>query len=210
MKFIFYMLVLINIGFYLWESGTQTAPTQEVEPQEGSERIVLLKEIPGRLKAQEIKPDISQRCYLLGPFPSEPIGHAALDNLRPHLTKIDLTFRSGDAPIGFWVLYPKADSVEAAKLNRKMLMDQGIKDVWLFDKGELQNAISLGFFDTKEAAEAMKQKFNERKIVTEIKPRMLKSEAFWLQMDWSGPKSELEALINKTSPPISQKLKACD
>jgi len=57
MKYLFFLLVLFNIAFYLWETGVNhptTPPKQtQSETPTGDERIVLVKELP---KTQAVPP----------------------------------------------------------------------------------------------------------------------------------------------------------
>jgi hypothetical protein len=85
--------------------------------------------------------------------------------------------------------------MDTAKSNRKMLLEKGVTDLWLFDKGPLQGAISLGLFKTRNRAEQAQKKFTELGIITEVVPRQVRSEAYWVRIPWNRPALELEEIL---------------
>lgn len=134
-------------------------------------------------------------CFLVGPYHSESAARRALDRLKPQIEQAQVVSRYGDVEDGYWVLYPKAENLEVGRANRKMLMDRGVRDLWLFDKGELQGAISLGIYKTKERAEGLQQKFREQGLDVEVRPRLTRAKAPWVEVRWQGERSELDAIV---------------
>ena len=85
--------------------------------------------------------------------------------------------------------------MEAAKAKRQMLQDQGIRDFWLFNRGELQGAISLGLFNARDKAEVAQKQFMGKNVLSEIVPRMVQMDAYWVKIPWIRPKLDLEEIV---------------
>jgi hypothetical protein len=239
MKYLFYLLLLGNIVFYLWESGRQPhADMERIElklPDTG-EPIRLLKELPAPIKKPSastappevaeisppppaepppvelvspppVKPTVDPQCRLIGPFGDSDSAHNSLDQLQSRLDGLTVVSRTDATVEGYWVLYPRAENIYAARANRKMLSDKGIRDLWLFDKGELEGSISLGVFKTRDRAETMQQQLKTKDIEVEIKPRLTRAESFWLQLSWNGSETELRHALGADA---EHSIKNCD
>lgn len=193
-------------------------------PPSAGERIVLIEELPAVPKkpaapkpatpppepvvAETEKPaepltttvdsapakQADPTCYWLGPYENDASARKALAGLPPLLNNAEVRRHSGEMPDGYWVLYPKAESMELARVNRQMLMDKGVRDLWVFDKGELQGAISLGLFKSRERANLAAEHFQAQSIAVEVRPRMVRREAPWITLRWPGERTELERL----------------
>ncbi|QSA97677.1 hypothetical protein [Methylococcus sp. EFPC2] len=227
MKYLFALLLTVNVVFYLWESRQGSAGIVNSElklPPSAGERIVLIAELPSIPKKpappkplappepppvkpaeKPVEPEVVKdaapvplvpACYWLGPYESDGDARRVLAALPAELKEAEVHRRSGEVPNGYWVLYPKAESMELARVNRQMLVDKGVRDLWVFDKGELQGAISLGLFTLRERAEAAAQQFRAQGIAAvEVHPRMVRNEAPWIKLQWPGDRTELERLI---------------
>jgi hypothetical protein len=153
-------------------------------------------------------------CFLLGPYRSASVARNALDGLKSRVEQGQVVARYDDVEDGYWVLYPKAENLDVGRANRKMLMEKGIQDLWLFDKGELQGAISLGIYKTKERAESLQSKLREQGVEAEVTPRLIRAKAPWLQFHWKGERAELDALVGSLASEHPERqenrLKPCD
>lgn len=255
MKYLFYLLLLGNVVFYLWETGVGRERTKveqrELALPDETERLVLLGELPeAQKKAQgtsplpqiarqqdksepavsaSIEPQVEEKvspqpspaptakpdpnCFLFGPLASEVQARRALGELKPQLTTgdVDVVNRPAETIGGYWVLYPKAENLDAARINRRMLMDKGIRDIWLFDKGEMVGAISLGLYHSQQRAEAAQKKFFEQNLKSEVVPRMVREEAYWLKLHWEAGQEELDQVIGKAAVQRGEaRLQGCD
>lgn len=250
MKYLFFFLMLVNIAFYLWETGAgrerSSFDTVEIKLPDDTERIVLIGELPAvprrspdplakgeavleqpslvattpaRSRSTQASPSPTPRppdpfCYRLGPYRSDGQARGAKDLLQEQVGEAEVVAGFAETPDGFWVLYPKAESVEAARFNRTMLMSKGIKELWVFDKGELAGAISLGLYQTREKAELAQKRYFAQNLNVEIVPRMNRSHALWVKLHWEGEPEELKDMIDRL-PAARQntaqpELKSCD
>jgi hypothetical protein len=191
-------------------------PTEQPKPQESlTSQAVNDSQAAAEQTQAEAAPKPSRPdCFVLGPYHSESLARKALDGLNPRLEQAQVVTRYGDVEDGYWVLYPKAENLDVARANRRMLMDKGIHDLWLFDKGEMQGAISLGIYKTRQRAEGLQSKFREQNIEVEVKPRTTRAKASWIKIPWQGEQAELDVLVgtsdSERSEPQAPKLRPCD
>ncbi len=134
-------------------------------------------------------------CFEAGPFTTQAQASELRELLATHARGISLTTRTASQNDSWWVLIPKAENMEAARARRQMLQERGIKDFWLFNKGELQGAISLGLHETREKAEAAQRQFLDQGIVSELVPRSTRSDTYWLRIPWTGSRLALDEIL---------------
>lgn len=210
MKYLFYVLMLVNLVFLIWRFGldhwpapqrktpvtNQLAldPLDSLSPEDAG--FELLPEEPepvssseGPLAADEGSP---HGCLALGPFAHREAAEAALLQVRSAVQEAQIQSHSEERADGYWVLYPKASTPEGALANRQMLNNRGIYETWLFDQGPWAGAISLGLYPTQEAAESAARTFREKGIPTRVKPRLVRGASFWIRMPWEGSSLPLE------------------
>jgi len=219
MKSFVYLLILANVVFFLWEISMRGGDDayRELPIPSGLERILLSSEAvdseaaelePGEAElksveaeateeepAPEVKPPPPSNCFLLGPEPDKARAEELQMLLKTHTSEVNLEAKPGELPNGWWIVFPKAASLEAARQNRQMLQGKGVVDMWVFEKGSLQWAISLGLFSKREQAETARKQFADKSIVTEITPRLVQGEVYWLRIPWHRPQLELEEIV---------------
>ncbi len=82
-------------------------------------------------------------------------------------------------PSTYLVYIPAAENYTLAKQTVRNLQEKGIEDFWLFHKGPLKNAISLGLFVKKYRAEKLVKQLLEKGIEVKLEIRH-KSIHRWL------------------------------
>ena len=234
MKYLFYVLVVINLVFFVWKLGLQHGETflrddndrhmelpEDVADFEGGDDR---EEYPAGPEAVEdatgpiiIEPPPEPRhasakgCFEIGPIQNREAAEGFMSLLAHSAKEIRLVIRPGDVPEGWWVVYPKASTLEATHANRRMLEAHGIFDSWLFDKGPLAGAISLGLYKTREEADQALRLLAEKGIGAKVVPRLVRGEVFWLKIPWTGLPLALEETIqvlNSQDPTLAMPLPA--
>jgi hypothetical protein len=76
-----------------------------------------------------------------------------------------------------------------------MLLNNGITETWLFDKGPLEGSISLGLYPTQAEAQVAHQGLMEKGITTKLAPRLVRGDVFWLKIPWSKLPLVLDDLV---------------
>jgi hypothetical protein len=158
------------------------------------------------VEAKDTKSSKPVDCFQLGPSQTQDQAQTVADLFKSHAKDVSVVAHPGDVPNGWWVLYPKAENLDAARKNRQMLSEKGIADAWLFDKGPLQWAISLGLHNTREKAEEAQKPLTAKNIVTEIAPRMVRGRVYWVKIPWRKSAldfDEVVQVLNSQDPTLS-------
>lgn len=216
MKYLFYVLVMINLVFFIWKFGLEHSESllqarhdqQLLLPEEGIPPVLEQDAWPSEEPLAEAKaedpPETSSilprtaskhGCFEVGPIPTRDKAEAYASLLEPEVKDVRVVIRAGDVPEGWWVLYPKAVTPEAGRANRHMLEGKGIYATWLFDKGPLAGALSLGLYKTRGEADRAVAQLAEKGINAAVAPRLVRGEVYWLKMPWTGLPLELDETI---------------
>ena len=228
MRFLFFLLLIVNGVFLAWKSGW--SPAEWLGSGETEQTLVLPKEVTLTASTEQgasmwdnklsgnasvdgqrfedkagTEDKVSQDpasvllsdngCYEMGPVRDKAVADSFVQLLNANAKDVSIATRSGSAPEGWWVLFPKASTLEAARGNRRLLESKGVIDNWLFETGPLRGAISLGFYKTREEAEQLAQQLRDKSVVVKIAPRLVRGDAFWVRFSWEGLPQDLEEVV---------------
>lgn len=216
MKYLFYLLVMINLVFFIWKFGMehtesllQARHDQQLQlPEEGIPPTLEQDAwpsvaMPAETAATEM-PETSSAlpraaskhgCFEIGPIPAREKAESYAALLEPNVKDVRVVIRAGDVPEGWWVLYPKAATPEAGRANRHMLEGKGIYATWLFDKGPLAGALSLGLYKTRGEADRALEQLAEKGVTAAVVPRLVRGDVYWLKIPWTGLPLELDEAV---------------
>jgi hypothetical protein len=149
MKWLIYLLLLVNISLFAWHyrSGFNTA-SSEASGSEDVQSLVLLRE-----KREKAAGDAEQPwCYSLGPLKKTAQAEALMQHLQQW--QLDGWQRKSQEAgrKGYWVLLPPLPSRTEARAAVTELKKKGITDYFLVATGENSNGVSLGVFSSFELA----------------------------------------------------------
>ena len=205
MKWLIYLLLLINISLFAWHyRGAAPAPPQ-VAADPDLTRLVLVREQQARSEADQ------PWCYSLGPA-KEPEQIQALKKQLQQWQYSPWQRKSQEAGRkGYWVLMPPLASRSAARQMVTELKSRKIKDYFLIATGEKANGISLGVFSTFEAAHRRINQLKELGFEAQWEEVRLPVDEYWL--DWpreaGGLAGEQLAQLRKTHPGLQQVERRC-
>lgn len=156
------------------------------------------------------EPGQAPACHQLGPYLSLRQAQAALAALSPPSHgEVKPVKKPTLAENGYLILYPAADSLEAAQANRKMLVAKGHADAWVIDKGENRYAISLAVVNGKERADEAVGRFRAEGIIVELRPRMALVNRWWLEAHDDADRAALDAIAGHADAGAVA-VKSCD
>jgi len=151
-------------------------------------------------------------CYSLGPFEEKESAKSASLTL----TELGLvtTYKSETRRVinGYWVYIPPLPNRSDALKVISMLKQRGIKDYLIVSNGVKRNAISLGFFGTRDGAEQHQTQMKALGLNPLLEESLQESSGYWL--DFSSPNNPplpetvIEALHNQYDE-ISMKKRPC-
>lgn len=166
-KWLFFLLLSANAAFavYLYFGPTRGGETQVMQQQINPERIKLLAEGPA---AARPAPKAPAACVEWGAFAGNEMtrAEAALAGLR---LGDKVSQRSVERAVGFWVYIPPLKTRPDADRKIGELKNRSVTDYFLVqDSPKWRNAISLGIFSTREAAESHLNELKEKGVKSAI------------------------------------------
>ncbi|AYC31366.1 SPOR domain-containing protein [Pseudomonas cavernae] len=169
MRWLFLLLLVLNLFYYVWHQQQAPLRVKEVAPlslyQGGKQDIRLLSEA-GADKVRRVQESEggavgeSAVCLFLGGFEQEEM----VRGIEQRLIALDIQsgVRAVDVPAGvdYWVYLPPLASREASLRQLKELQARKI-DSYIITQGDLSNGISLGIFPRSESAESVLQRLQD-------------------------------------------------
>mgnify|MGYP000529986620 FL=1 len=207
MKIFFFLVLLTNIVFFLWEFNSQKEIISISNIDNTTEKIFLLSELSKEEldkrriitvvdKQEDIEPieileteslieeqgsiDLENKsfCYQVGPFLNEKLLDEWLASNDIDVNLLTKVNEMKKKVTGYLVYYPQADTYEQSKKNVQMLESKGFTEFWLFRKGELKGNISLGLFSEKNRAVSLQESLLKAGVNVKIMPRY-RAESMW-------------------------------
>ena len=139
---------------------------------------VLLNKQRGSGRSKVSAPENKKFCYQISPFDSLEELNKWVDINK--IEKDSVTSFSQEVQVlsNYLVYYPAAKTYTLSKNNVEMLKRKGIDNYWMFRKGELKGAYSLGLFVKEKRALFLQKKLAEDKLNVEIMPRYKEKEVW--------------------------------
>lgn len=203
MKWFFALLVLLNVGFWMWSDWYQEMLIQDTRPARPAvqaEKMRLLSEsakAPTGSKEPARPPAAAPlapapACYELGPI----TGSQLLNQVSEQLGRMSVTFAhrtSAERQVsGYRVYLEPFTTPRAAERKRRELSRLGIDDHAVIKDPSRRNAISLGLFSRKPLAENHVQDLAKKGIHAQIETVYRAVSSHWLNTNRVTPQAALE------------------
>ena len=212
MKWIIYLLLLLNIAMFVWhfKSGeVADIPSPVASRQdEATLSLVLLKE--QRLQKEQ---EITRWCYSLGPFEDKQQASLASGILKTISINAKRRLSKDARRKAYWVLLPPAESREVARKSVARLKELKVTDYFLVVTGEKTNAVSLGVYSQFESAHRRIKEMQGLGFKPEFEKVELPKREYWLDWPRDGGKALSEAdmkKVQKISSEARQIERGCD
>lgn len=176
MKLVFSALVLINLGYFMWQSWYVVPPGAEfgayAEPEINPEKmqpVAAVKKTLKRRKRSSITvsslTDVTppRLCYRVGPFPQEKQVLGIRKRLARHV--VSAVPRQAKEPRTIYrVIIPPLPSQTMAMRVRDKLTRLGFKDHAILPLGDQKYAVSVGVFAVKSNADKRRRALKKKGI----------------------------------------------
>jgi hypothetical protein len=154
-------LLIANLALFVWGWLRENTPGVDdalVQQQVNPERLRILGNEP------EPEAPVPEACLEWAPFSAEEAERArgALESLAlgPRLQAAPVS-----VPAGWWVYIPPQKSRELAERKLAELTKLGVSETYLVqERGEWENAVSLGIFRSEEGAQRFLEALKERGV----------------------------------------------
>lgn len=208
LKWVFAMLVLANLGLWMWANWYREPPVEEIRAARAPiapEQMRLLTESGVKLQPRKTPPAKAELtakasppvCLRIGPSPDMNLtakAEAKLNELhiafarRPEETKI---------VSGYQVYFPPLATREAAEHKRQEFTRLGFRDHALIQEEGWYNAISLGLFSVEANAASRVRDLAAKGIEAKVRPLSQNRTFYWLDISVSVP-ADIVAKLRQT------------
>ncbi|HDP90130.1 MAG TPA: SPOR domain-containing protein [Thioalkalivibrio sp.] len=201
MRYLFLLLVLLNLGYWGWQQTLSPPPPAaparvpaDVAPllllSERETGVTPLAVAPAAGPANESPaaepvPD-ALRCYTLGPLRSPESAQALAALIEAEGVPVSMREREEEEIAGYWVYLPAFDSRRAAMAVARELADKGVKDYYVVPNGDYVNAVSLGLFSEPQRADRRTRQIAALGYDAITSVRYRTRTLYWLDYDERG------------------------
>jgi hypothetical protein len=211
MKWIVYLLILLNIAMFVWHyrpgDGVDQSSLGDARQDEATLSLVLLKE-----QRQQKDKEITRWCFSLGPFENKQQASLATGILKSAGINADRRLSTDARRKAYWVLLPPAESREAAQKSIARLKQLKVTDYFLVATGEKTNAVSLGVYSQFESAHRRIKEMQDMGFKPDFEKVELPKREYWLDWPRKGgkplPEEDLKK-VQKISDEVRQIERGC-
>lgn len=215
MRWIFLLLVALNIFYFVWTQQQSSLLTREgiaLELAEStSKNIQLLSENrKGETGGQPVQGEPGM-CIHLGGFDEE--SRAA--QLRQRLISLDIPAQQATIRAEFardyWVYLPPFGSRDAALRQFRELQARGL-DSYLITEGDLDNGISLGIFSMQDSADRLLTQMRALGYAAEVRELVRERREYWVRIPDKARPLLSKVLTDRLAadfPGLRQQLLSC-
>ncbi len=178
MKWFFALLVLANVGMYLWATGHKTSDSTPVRSTVNANGMELLSELPAARNNRS-----SGSCYRVGPFSDESGSIKAVETLNklsvPY-TALAIKKREVRA---YRVYLGPFNTSEQVERQRNVLRNSGINEHYVKSERAAQDLISLGLFSQQARADEFMRELIKKDVHAKTRPETRKlGPTYWLEL----------------------------
>ncbi|MDF1822976.1 MAG: SPOR domain-containing protein [Alcanivoracaceae bacterium] len=217
MRWVFFSLLILNVVYGVWRLALGVAPGPETASramQSAPQTLTLLSEVPEEQRQRRFSADtgsLGGLCPAVGPF-------AALSEADGVLTSLKAKGYQGvvrpvrvQRDMLHWVYLPPYPSREQALKVLRELQARGV-DSFVVADGEDANAISLGYFSSKESARGLKVKMEAAGYPAGTRATAKEVTEYWLFIPADKVPDEGAGLrdVLAGSPSLEGEQVACD
>ena len=186
MKWVVGILLLLNIGIYMW--GNWYKPVPPSVPMNmgvpiNAAKMRPLRPAPTAQNAGQAIP----LCVSIGPFSTAAQAARAGALLRQLGIGKSRQELLGSTITSYRVYLPSLASRAAAERQRAELTRLGIKDHYILEEPGRENAISLGLFSIEENAAGLLGRLAERGVKAKQETLYSTRDTFWVVAEFRAP-----------------------
>ena len=157
-RYIAIFLLLVNAGYFAWNYHYPRPQPVAEEPRALlNTGLTLLSEYEAR--GEELAQDAVRQCSIVSGFTDRPQAEAFIAAARARSLQAYLEVEVPQAEFRLYLPPTPSRDIAAAILDdlseRLVAEDLGL-DIYLITRGDLENAIALGLFGSRERAEAVR------------------------------------------------------
>lgn len=188
MRWLFLLLLVLNLFYYVWHQQQAPLRVKEVEPMSlyrgAQQDIRLLSEADRQQRREQAVATAAaatETCLFLGSFQQE----GAAREVEQRLMSLDIQgeVRGIDAAAGldYWVYLAPLASRQASLRQLKELQARKI-DSYIITQGDLANGISLGIFPRSDSAQSVMQRLIDAGYEPLLRELPRAQRSYWVRI----------------------------
>jgi cell division septation protein DedD len=186
MRWMFLLLIVLNLFYYVWHQQQAPLRPKEVAPltlaQNSKRDIQLLSESDEPVRRAQAAREVDGAvCLFLGGFASK----SAATAVEQRLISLDIRSRvesmDAAAEVEYWVYLPPLASRQASLRQLKELQARKI-DSYIITQGDLANGISLGIFPREDSAKSVMQRLHDAGYESALRELPRSHRSYWVRI----------------------------
>ncbi|TBU95970.1 SPOR domain-containing protein [Phytopseudomonas dryadis] len=187
MRWIFMLLVVLNVFYYVWHQQQAPMHAKEVAPlslyQDSRRDIQLLSESEPQQRRSPVtdEPSVEAVCLFLGSFENE--SEAGI--IEQRLLSLDIRSRvqvvEAAGSVDYWVYLPPLASRQASLRQLRELQARKI-DSYIITQGDLANGISLGIFPRHDSADSVMSRLRNAGYEPLLRELPRANRSYWVRI----------------------------
>jgi hypothetical protein len=230
MKWVFSVLLLANIGLFMWATWYKdmgSEPVRKPRPTVNAENMLPLSTPGLKLKPRpaggdrlELLPAAEREalgsekfCYVVGPFESRDAALKAGSVLGEMQLGFGTRSAEDKSESSYWVFIPPFATRKETQAKVNELSKLGFKEHFITQEAGRDNAISLGVFAQRENADSLLQELKSKDIEAKLETRYRLRLLHWLSLraaDLTEEQVEYLAQYDWGPPEIRVRQASCE
>lgn len=141
-------------------------------------------------------------CFTLGPFVQASTAGRTAEAVSALGVTVNRRQTSQRRPRGYWVYLPAFKTYDAAKKRVDELQKKGLKDMFIMGKGDHKNAVSLGLYRRRSAADERYQQVKKMGLSVNLETQYRVTKLAWLDMEVPDDQKSTIAAISEMAGKI--------
>jgi len=125
----------------------------------------------------------AKSCLRFGPVPKEEMLRELYQWFLSRNVSPQVQYTEEEGARLFWIYLDPQDSRENALAVLDQMQSRGIDDYRLINRGDLENAISLGLYSSRQAVDTRLQELEEKGFVPVVVPYTDVERMYWLNVE---------------------------
>lgn len=215
------ILILCNVLFLSWSQllDARVKDLDRVTPASVNPppRIVLAREVAAtpepltRVQPPRVAPlnpsgAVAQAgadpmtCSSVGPFADLAEASQAQAALKNAGFEPRQRVEEGELWVGYWVSVQNFESRDTAEAALRLLINNGVNDVYLMPATDSSNVLSLGVFSDYQRAQRRADEIRALGLEPRIDDRKRSGSVYWIDADLPEPGAAIDTTIFQTDP----------
>jgi len=167
------------------KTAPKKAAPKKAAPKKAAPKPIVAKPVPRNVSVTTPTTG-TLSCQTLGPFANEKHLNELLRTLGNDSREVGRRVELAQVQKGFFVLTETKNSVGDARSYGQSLKERGVGDLAVLTRAPHKGRLSLGLFSSRVNAEAHQLKMAKLRINTEVLPRMIQANRYWIDVELSA------------------------